>query len=254
METEHLRALLESVRAGTLDPDAAMERIRRLPFEDLGFAKVDNHRALRRDFPEVVFGEGKSAEQIAAVLRRLAESGGRALATRVDAAKAREVLALLPEAEHHGTARMLTVGGPPSPRAGGYAAVLSAGTSDIPVAEEAALTAAWSGCEVRRVFDVGVAGIHRLLAHQELLFQARVLVVVAGMDGVLPSVVAGLVRCPVVAVPTSVGYGAGAGGIAPLLTMLNACSPGVAVVNIDNGFGAGYLAGTIARIGLEETP
>lgn len=254
METEHLRALLEGVRDGTLAPEAALERIRRLPFEDLGFAKVDNHRALRRDFPEVVFGEGKTAEQIAAVLSRLAASGSRALATRVEAGKAREVRALLPQVEHHEVARMLTLGQPPAPRAGGYAGVLCAGTSDIPVAEEAAVTATWSGCEVRRVYDVGVAGLHRLLAQQELLFGAKVLVVVAGMDGVLPSVVGGLVRCPVVAVPTSIGYGAGAGGIAPLLTMLNACSPGVAVVNIDNGFGAGYLAGTIARLGTEDPP
>lgn len=249
VETEQLRALLEGVRTGEIEPGMALERIRSLPFEDLGFAKLDHHRALRRDFPEVVFGEGKTAGQIASLLARLAESGGRALATRVEASKAREVLAELPQAEHHGTARMLSLGEPPPPRPGGYAAVLSAGTSDIPVAEEAALTASWAGCEVRRLYDVGVAGLHRLLAHRDVLFRARVLIVVAGMDGALPSVVAGLVRCPVVAVPTSVGYGAGAGGIAPLLTMLNACSPGVAVVNIDNGFGAGYLAGTILRTG-----
>jgi NCAIR mutase (PurE)-related protein len=254
METEHLRDLLQRVRTGELDTEAALERLRRLPFEDLGYAKVDTHRAVRRDFPEVVYGPGKTPEQIAAVLRRLAAAGSRALATRVDAHAAETVQALFPDATWQAGARMLTVGEPPPETAPGFVAVLSAGTSDLPVAEEAALTARWTGSRVERLYDVGVAGIHRLLAHQERLFEARVLVVVAGMDGVLPSVVGGLVRAPVVAVPTSVGYGAGSGGIAPLLTMLNACSPGVAVVNIDNGFGAGYLAGVINRLGTEGAP
>ena len=251
METERLRRLLEEVRSGALEPEAALESLRRLPFEDLGFAKIDTHRSVRKDFPEVVFGAGKTPEQIAGVLARLAEGGHRALATRVEADRAERVLALLPGATWHPEARMLTVGEPPPLRGSGFVAVLSAGTSDLPVAEEAALTARWAGCEVRRVFDVGVAGLHRLLAHREVLFEARVLVVCAGMDGVLPTVVAGLARAPVLAVPTSIGYGAGAGGLAPLLTMLNACSPGVAVVNIDNGFGAGYLAGLIHRQGQE---
>lgn len=254
MEREQLKELLERVRSGELDPDAALERIRRLPFEDLGYAKVDFHRALRKDFPEVVYGAGKTAEQIAGVLSRLSDTGARALATRVDPERAAAVRALLPEAVYHPEARMITLGEPPAPAVPGFVAVLSAGTSDIPVAEEAALTSRWGGSTVHRLYDVGVAGLHRLLAHRELLFEARVLVVCAGMDGVLPTVVAGLVRVPVVAVPTSVGYGAGAGGLAPLLTMLNACAPGVAVVNIDNGFGAGYLAGLIHRQGREPQP
>ena len=254
METRHLQELLEQVSSGGLSPGQALERIRHLPFEDLGYAKVDSHRPLRKGFPEVVFGAGKTPEQVAGVLARLAEAGGRALATRVDAAAASRVQELLPGVDYHPQARMLTLGQPPAEEGPAFVAVLSAGTSDIPVAEEAALTARWSGCPVQRLYDVGAAGIHRLLAHQELLHQARVLVVCAGMDGVLPTVVAGLVRVPVVAVPTSIGYGAGGGGLAPLLTMLNSCSPGVAVVNIDNGFGAGYLAGQIHRLGREPAP
>jgi NCAIR mutase (PurE)-related protein len=251
MERQHLRDLLEAVRAGQVSVEGALERLRSLPFEDLDFAKFDSHRALRKDFPEVVFCPGKTAEQVAAVLSRLLQAGCRALATRATADLFAEVQARLPQVHYHPEARVITLGDPPPVTAPGEIVVLSAGTSDIPVAEEAALTARWTGSQVRRIFDVGVAGIHRLLAHAEHLFEARVLVVAAGMDGVLPSVTAGLVRAPVIALPTSVGYGAGAGGLAPLLTMLNCCSPGVAVVNIDNGFGAGYLAGLINRVGVK---
>lgn len=254
METTRVVEILEAVKAGDMGTTEALELLRRLPFEDLGFARIDGHRALRRGFPEVVYSPGKTQAQILEILTRLDEAGDRALATRVAPERAVELLEALPRATYHGEARMLTLGAPPGITSPGFVAVLSAGTSDIPVAEEAALTARWAGSRVRRIHDVGVAGLHRLLAHLEELASARVIVVAAGMDGALPAVVSGLVQAPVIAVPTSVGYGIGAGGIAPLLTMLNTCSPGVAVVNIDNGFGAGYLAGTINRMGADESP
>lgn len=250
MQESQIRAILEQIASGSMSSDEGLERLRHLPYEDIGIAQVDHHRGLRQGQPEVVFGQGKTVGQISTIMQAMAERGSNLLVTRLESEKAHELLRTFPAAQYHCEARCLTVETAPSkPQGKGTILVISAGTSDIPVAEEAALTASWAGCEVRRLYDVGVAGLHRLLAHRDVLFRARVLIVVAGMDGALPSVVAGLVRCPVVAVPTSVGYGAGAGGIAPLLTMLNACSPGVAVVNIDNGFGAGYLAGTILRTG-----
>jgi pyridinium-3,5-biscarboxylic acid mononucleotide synthase len=247
MTPDRLREILTAVERGDLTAAAATDKLRTLAFEDLGFAKVDHHRSLRRGFPEVVFGPGKTPEQVAAISCRLAESGQRVLVTKTTSAAFRAVSEALPGATWHESAAAITVGAPPA-ETKGAAAVLSAGTSDIPVAEEAALTAELMGAGVRRLFDVGVAGLHRLLEHKDVLIEADVLVVVAGMDGALPSVVSGLTRAPVVAVPTSIGYGASFSGLAALLAMLNACSPGVAVVNIDNGFGGGYLAGLLCML------
>jgi NCAIR mutase (PurE)-related protein len=226
--------------------DEALGRLRRLPYEDIGFAEVDHHRALRRGFPEVILGQGKSREQVVAIAERLAAQSDKLLITRVDVEIYRAVEERLPDAQYHVDARAITLDRRREPRWPGVA-VLCAGTSDLPVAEEAAVTAELMGSEVERSYDVGVAGIHRLLDKWEGLRAARALVVVAGMEGALPSVVAGLVAAPVIAVPTSVGYGASFGGLAPLLAMLNSCAAGVAVVNIDNGFGAGYLAAVINR-------
>jgi len=226
--------------------DEALSRLRRLPYEDLGFALVDHHRALRKGFPEVVLGEGKTAEQVAAIAERLAAHADRLLITRVDADYYRAVKERVPDALYHPAARAVTVDRSGEPRRPGVA-VLCAGTADLPVAEEAAVTAELMGSAVDRLYDVGVAGIHRLLDKIEAIRAAKALAVVAGMEGALPSVVAGLVAAPVIAVPTSVGYGASFRGLAPLLAMLNSCAPGVAVVNIDNGFGAGYLVAVINR-------
>jgi NCAIR mutase (PurE)-related protein len=249
MDRERLREILESVERGELTAHAASERLRTLAFEDLGFAKIDHHRSLRRGFPEVIFGPGKTPSQIAAIAARLAETGQVVLVTKTTEEAYRAVAEKHPDARWHEEASAITVGGDRSGQTGkGKASILSAGTSDIPVAEEAALTAELMGAEVERLYDVGVAGLHRLLEHIELLASADVLVVVAGMDGALPSVVSGLSRAPVVAVPTSVGYGASFSGLSALLAMLNGCSPGVAVVNIDNGFGGGYLAGLLCRL------
>lgn len=248
MDRAGLRTLLRKVRSGTVDVEDAVERIRRLPAEEMAFATLDLHRALRRGFPEAVYGAAKTPKQIAAIVDRMCRAGQTALVTRVGP-EAREAVARLhPGVEYHEEARVLVVrsGRPPRPRSG--VVVVTAGTSDLPVAEEAALTAELLGQGVVRVHDVGVAGLHRLLAHRETLTSARVIVAVAGMEGALPSVVAGLVDCPVVAVPTSTGYGTGLGGVAALLAMLNSCSPGVAVVNIDNGYGAGCLAALINGI------
>ncbi|MFQ5880735.1 MAG: nickel pincer cofactor biosynthesis protein LarB, partial [Dehalococcoidia bacterium] len=219
---------------------------RHLPYEDIGFAEVDHHRALRSGFPEVVLGEGKSREQVVAIAERLAAQSDRLLITRVDVETYRAVKGRLSDARYHADARAVTLDRGREPRWPGVA-VLCAGTSDLAVAEEAAVTAELMGSQADRFYDVGVAGIHRLLDKLEALRSARALVVVAGMEGALPSVVAGLVAAPVVAVPTSVGYGASFGGLAPLLAMLNSCAAGVSVVNIDNGFGAGYLAAVISR-------
>jgi NCAIR mutase (PurE)-related protein len=226
----------------------AVERIRTLPAEEMAFATLDLHRALRRGFPEAVYGAGKTPRQIAAIVDRMRRAGQTALVTRVGPEVRDVVAAGQPGVEYHAEARALVVraGKAPRPRPG--VVVVTAGTSDLPVAEEAALTAELLGQGVSRVHDVGVAGLHRLLAHRETLTRARVIVAVAGMEGALPSVVAGLVDCPVIAVPTSTGYGTGLGGVAALLAMLNSCSPGVAVVNIDNGFGAGCLAALINGI------
>jgi NCAIR mutase (PurE)-related protein len=225
--------------------DEALDRLRTLPYEDLGFAEVDHHRPLRTGSPEVVLGQGKTPEQIAAIAERLARSG-RLLVTRATPEAYRAVKERLPGAVYHAEARAITLDTVGAPRLPGVA-VCCAGTSDLPVAEEAAVTAEIMGAAASRYYDIGVAGLHRLLDKLDALRRANAVVVVAGMEGALPSVVAGLVPCPVIAVPTSVGYGASFQGLAPLLAMLNACAPGVAVVNIDNGFGAGYLAALINR-------
>ena len=250
MDEERLRQLLESVQGRALSVDEALERLRRLPYEDIGFAEIDHHRALRTGFPEVILGEGKSTEQVAAISERVLAGSERLLVTRVDQDCYSAVKERLPDAVYHSQARMITVDRLKETRRPGVA-VVCAGTSDMAVAEEASLTAELVGSQVQRAYDVGVAGIHRLLDKQELLQAANALVVVAGMEGALPSVVAGLVATPVIAVPTSIGYGASFQGLAPLLAMLNACAPGVAVVNIDNGFGAGYLAAVINRLAWE---
>lgn len=247
MDPDTLRALLERVRGGETSPDEALEQLRLLPFEDLGFATLDHHRALRRGFPEVVFSQGKTPAQVAAIMQRLAAHNDVALATRATPEHFAAVQAVLPDARYHELPRAITVQrGAPRPRVEGVT-VVSAGTSDLPVAEEAALTAELMGHAVERVYDVGVAGLHRLLAQLERLRRARVVIVVAGMEGALASVVAGLLDVPVIAVPTSIGYGANLGGLAALLGMLNNCAGGVAVVNIDNGFGAGAYAAMINR-------
>ena len=233
--------------------EAAVADLRLLPYEDVGFAKIDHHRALRDALPEVVLAEGKTPAQTAEIAEKIAERAGRLLITRADAACAEAVLAALPNATYHETARAITLEDEPRRKDPGVT-ILCGGTADLPVAEEAAVTAELMGHEVERIHDVGVAGLHRLLDHLPALQKARVLVVVAGMEGALPSVVAGLVAVPVIAVPTSVGYGASFGGIAALLAMLNACAAGVSVVNIDNGFGAGYQAAVINRLALNERP
>ncbi|GBD24389.1 N5-carboxyaminoimidazole ribonucleotide mutase [bacterium HR29] len=250
MDRERLRALLEAVAAGQTDVAAAMERLATLPFEDLRFAHVDHHRGIRDLMPEVVLAQGKTAGQVAAIARSIAERSGRFLVTRLDAGQLSALREAVPEVRDLPEARLAWYDPAPRPRLGNVT-VVTAGTSDIPVAEEAAVTAELMGAAVHRFFDVGVAGIHRLADKLPALRQANALVVVAGMEGALPSVVAGMVDVPVVAVPTSVGYGASFGGLAALLAMLNSCAPGLAVVNIDNGFGAGYLAATINRLAVE---
>ena len=249
MNENQLKSLLDEVRSGKCSVDEAMVAFKHWPSEMLGCATLDHHRSIRTGMPEVVYGENKSAGQIAEILERLIEQSSVVMATRVSAAKAEEVLKRLPALVYHEEARMLTLPlvGSGGDNGRGIVAVISAGTSDIPVAEEACITARCLGNRVEKLYDVGVAGIHRLLSRREVLESATVLVVVAGMEGALPSVVGGLVDKPVIAVPTSVGYGTGLGGIAALLGMLNSCAPGVAVVNIDNGFGAGCFASAINR-------
>ena len=248
MDRDLLLSLLQSVAAGDIATEEAARRLQYLSVEDIGFANIDHHRSLRKGFPEVIFGEGKSAAQIAAILERLRSQERVVLATRVDPPKAQEVLATHPDAAYHPEARMLVLEtAPVEIRGRGTILVLSAGTSDIPVAAEAALTARAMGNRVETLFDVGVAGIHRLFHHREKIESASVLIVAAGMEGALPSVVAGLVSRPVIAVPTSIGYGVSLGGLSALFAMLNSCSSNVAVVNIDNGFGAGYMAAIINR-------
>jgi len=243
MDTDHLKSLLQDLQRGNVDIAEAMEKLRHLPFQDLGHATVDHHRGLRVGFPEVIFGQGKSVEQIRSIMDALREKGNNILVTRLEEAKALQVCTAFPAATYHGDSRCLTLEQRPVKITGrGKILVVSAGTSDIPVAAEAALTARMMGNEVELLHDVGVAGIHRLLARTKLLFSAAVIIVVAGMEGALPSVVAGLAGRPVIGVPTSVGYGASFGGVAALLGMLNSCAGGVTVVNIDNGFGAGYAA------------
>jgi pyridinium-3,5-biscarboxylic acid mononucleotide synthase len=249
MDPAAIELLLSQVSAGKTDVADAMERLRHLPFEDLGFAKLDHHRALRTGMPEVIFASGKTAAQVTSIFERMAKAGGNVLATRVSRAMFDAVLAVEPRAEFHETARAITLTQNANVPAGkGTIAVVCAGTSDLPVAEEAAVTARLMGNEVELIADVGVAGIHRLLAQRTSLQAARVLIVCAGMEGALPTVVAGLVNAPVLAVPTSVGYGASFGGVAALLGMLNTCSPNVSVVNIDNGFGAACMASLINHL------
>jgi pyridinium-3,5-biscarboxylic acid mononucleotide synthase len=251
MTEERLRRLLQRVAAGRLGAAAALEQLRHMPFEDLGFAKIDQHRALRRGVPEVIFGEGKSAEQIAAIGARIAAAGAAMVVTRMDPGKARAVRRRLRGLTYHPEARVGTIARRrPTIRGHGPVMVMSAGTSDLPVAEEAALCAEMFGNRVVRLYDVGVAGIHRLTANLARVRTAAVLIVVAGMEGALPSVVAGLTDKPVIAVPTSVGYGSAFGGVAALLGMLNACASGITVVNIDNGFGAALAATLINRVGM----
>jgi pyridinium-3,5-biscarboxylic acid mononucleotide synthase len=249
VDANSLRRLLDAVRAGSVSTDDALSELRELPFRSLGFAHADTHRHLRSGFPEVIFGTGKTPEQITTLLRELGGQAAPVMATRITPDVAQLVVAALPDVRYLEVPRLLVRGPTPAANAGrGPIAVLTAGTSDIPVAEEAAVTAELAGNQVTRVFDVGVAGLHRLLAHRATVEAAEVVVVAAGMDGVLPTVVAGLFSRPVIAVPTSVGYGASFGGVAALLTMLNSCAAGVAVVNIDNGFGAGRLAALLNRV------
>jgi NCAIR mutase (PurE)-related protein len=248
MDPDRLRSLLQAVQGGHTPVDEAMRELRELPFRSLGFANADTHRHLRTGFPEVVLGQHKTPEQIAAILTELARGGSTVMATRVDAAAAATVIAAVPGARYLPVPRLVVLGPtPPADQGRGVIAVLTAGTADIPVAEEAAVTAELAGNRVERVFDVGVAGLHRLLAHRALIERAEILIVVAGMEGALPSVVGGLFARPVIAVPTSVGYGASLGGLAALMSMLTSCSAGVAVVNIDNGYGAGHIAALLNR-------
>ena len=250
MNEAALRALLAQVRDGEMALDQAVERVRRLPFEDLGFATVDTHRALRCGFPEVIFCQGKTPQQVAAIAERLLESDAEVLASRADPAAYEAVTAVDPNAEYHEAARMIVCNRTAKEPPPGEILVVSAGTSDVPVAEEARVTAELMGNRVAKLYDVGVAGIHRLLQQAGPVFEANVLIVVAGMEGALASVVGGLTSRPVIAVPTSIGYGASFGGLAALLAMLNSCASGVCVVNIDNGFGAGYIASLINHTNL----
>lgn len=248
MDSGQFRLLFEQVRAGEVDIESAVERVRHLPYEDLGFAKVDHHRALRHGMPEVIFAKGKTPEQVTAIAERLLDNSPNVLITRADAECARVVIGQLPEAEHFPLSGVVRFWRNRAIRGKGKIAVVSAGTSDIPVAEEAQVTAETMGNEVDVIYDIGVAGIHRLMSNRERLTHCRVIVVCAGMEGALPSVVGGLVSCPVIAVPTSVGYGASFHGLAALLGMLNSCASNVTVVNIDNGFGAGYVASLINQL------
>jgi len=249
VNAETIRKLFEQARLGKLSPDEAVERLRHLPFEDLGFAKVDHHRALRAGMPEVILGEKKTPANLAQIFARLAKQGGNILATRADEKQFAAVKKKVRGAEYRKLARAIVLQRDAKKYGHGTIAVVSAGTSDIPVAEEAVVTAEVMGNDVEHFYDVGVAGIHRLLANREALMKARVVIVCAGMEGALPSVVGGLVGVPVIAVPTSVGYGASFKGLAALLGMLNSCASNVSVVNIDNGFGAGYVASLINRLG-----
>lgn len=247
MNAESLKKLFAQVRSGKLTPDEAVERLRHLPFEDLGFAKLDHHRALRQGMPEVIFSQGKTAGQVAEIFQRLASHGGNVLATRATEDQYAAVATAIPRAQFRPLARAIVLKRDRKQHGKGVVVVVSAGTSDIPVAEEAVVTAELMGNKVQHIYDVGVAGIHRLLAHRGTLAKARVIVVCAGMEGALPSVVGGLVGVPVIAVPTSIGYGAAFKGLAALLGMMNSCASNVSVVNIDNGFGAGYVASLINR-------
>jgi hypothetical protein len=248
MDRAFIENLLNEVREGRTAVTDAVDRLKDLPFEDIGFAKLDHHRALRTGMPEVIFASGKTVTQVTAIFARMAQAGGNVLATRVTREMYEAVHAAEPLAEFHETARAITLTQAPATPGKGTIAVVCAGTSDLPVAEEAVVTARLMGNTAELIADVGVAGIHRLLAQKQGLQSARVLIVCAGMEGALPTVVGGLVNAPVIAVPTSVGYGASFGGVAALLGMLNTCSPNVSVVNIDNGFGAACIASLINHL------
>ncbi|HDQ45021.1 MAG TPA: nickel pincer cofactor biosynthesis protein LarB [bacterium] len=248
MDQEKLTQLLKDIRDGRIDIGDALTQLRALPYEDLGFAKIDTHRALRRGFPEVIFCQGKTVEQVREIVRKMRESSEIILGMRASEEIYRGVREIADDVTYNPPARTIVVGKKPEPRTQGTVLVISAGTADLPVAEEAALTAEVMGNRVERLTDVGVAGVHRLLQNVVQIQKATALIVVAGMEGALPGVVAGLVDKPVIGVPTSVGYGTSFGGVSALLTMLNACSPGLAVMNIDNGFGAGYLVTLINRL------
>jgi pyridinium-3,5-biscarboxylic acid mononucleotide synthase len=249
MTRETLLQLLEGIQRGETSPADALTQLARLPYEDTGFAKIDHHRSLRLGLPEVIYAAGKSPQQVAEIFARMAHGnpGGSVIATRAGTDAFEAVREQIPAAQYHAQARIIGLAATSPAPAAGRIAVVCAGTSDLPVAEEAAVTAEYLGLEVDRVVDVGVAGLHRILAQRDTLALARAVIVCAGMEGALPSVVGGLVAAPVIAVPTSVGYGAAFGGIAALLGMLNSCSPNVCVVNIDNGFGAAYVAAMIVR-------
>jgi NCAIR mutase (PurE)-related protein len=241
-------SLLEAVAQGKIKPRLALEKLEHLSFEEVeDFAKIDHHRQLRTGFPEVVWSQGKTSAQIAKIMQVMSQRTSVVMATRLEEAIYQELKTELPNLQYHEQAKIGAIG-TPSQKYQGNMTILTAGTADLPVAEEAAVTGELSGFDVKRLWDVGVAGIHRLLSNRQLIVKADVLIVVAGMEGALPSVVAGLANCPVIAVPTSIGYGASFGGIAPLLTMLNSCAAGIGVVNIDNGFGAAILAGQILRL------
>jgi len=248
MDEQLLRVLLKDVQSGTVEIDAALDRLRHMPFEDLGFAKVDHHRAIRNGMPEVVFGQGKTADQVSAIAGAILANAQNVLITRIDRSVADRLQHEHPSAEYFPASGAMRFWRDRAMRGKGKIAVVCAGTSDLPVAEEAQVTAEVMGNEVVAIHDVGIAGIHRLLQNREKLTEARVVIVCAGMEGALPSVVGGLVMVPVIAVPTSVGYGASFHGLAALLGMLNSCSSNVTVVNIDNGFGAGYAASLMNRL------
>ncbi len=248
MDQAAVKTLLEDVREQRISPAEGLERLRNLPFEDLGFAKLDHHRALRHGMPEVIYAAGKSPAETAEIFARMVTQGGNVLATRATQEHANAVLLTTPTAEYNQRARTIALVQDATEHGKGVIAVLCAGTSDLPVAEEAAVTARVMGNRIELACDVGVAGLHRLFAHSDLLSSARVFIVCAGMEGALPSVVAGVVGAPVIAVPTSVGYGASFQGVTALLAMMNSCAPNVTVVNIDNGFGAAYFAAMINRL------
>jgi len=252
MTREMILRLLESVQSGQTTPTDALRSLARMPYEDAGFARIDHHRALRLGLPEVIYAAGKTPAQVAEIFARMAAAGGSVIATRADANTYHAVTEVAPDAVYHDQARIIGLRARIGSEKAGPVAVVCAGTSDLPAAEEAAVTAEYLGCTVSRIWDVGVAGLHRILAEREGLSRARAVIVCAGMEGALPSVVGGLVAAPVIAVPTSVGYGAAFAGIAALLGMLNSCSPNVCVVNIDNGFGAAYVAAMIVRQAREQ--
>jgi NCAIR mutase (PurE)-related protein len=252
MNKSDLTILLQAVRSGKINIETALTRLKHLPFEDVAYAHIDHHRHLRHGMPEVIYCEGKTLEQVVGIAHRMLKAGSDVLATRASEPVYKAVKKLDRRAEYHQASRAIVIQDKTKTPSKGIVLVLTAGTSDIPVAEEAAVTATMLGSTVQTVYDVGVAGIHRILSKRETLDMARVIIVVAGMDGALPSVVGGLVDKPVVAVPTSVGYGAGFQGLAPLLTMLNSCASGIAVMNIDNGYGAGVLAHRINLLGEKE--